>query len=465
MPNLSQFFDYSSPQSNIFPSLSSLPFPLSVIDGKSQAIEAKIKFADNRRYRYKIQRRVKKILKPDRSIFNTSKEDDRPRFVKDKWFNIRSCGVTSNSGGVAVVHSPSSNSSSYSGVRTCGSVWSCPVCSYKVADHRSYEIDLGIKNFYKSFPSGRIMMMVLTHSHTNEDLLSVTVKKRTECIARCFSQRGVKEIFKKYKILYKINCFEITVSQFNGWHPHNHILLFSEAEIDMESLQSELLPYWIKSLESVGLSGSCDRALCVCGGDKASKYVTGLTKEITLGAFSKLGKNTSEIKHYTPFQLVAYVEENPDNSGWASARFYEFSIVMRGKKQIVWSRGAKKALGIKQVSDEEAAEQKENDSVSQVLITNRAWYKLCKYGYDYRPLVLEVSEYGKTHLIKLLKQLEVDFTDLHDIPYIRSSLGKKKKKEDNGYENHIDCLTRIDRNMEKKFKREKIDYDLAVPWG
>ena len=90
----------------------------------------------------------------------------------------------------------------------------------------------------------------------------------------------------------------------------------------------------------------------VRNGTYAAKYVSkwGLEEEVTKGHLKK-GLNGS----LTPFDLLRGCSTN----NHYKALFKEFADVFKGKQQLVWSKGLKELLGIKQVTDEELIEETE----------------------------------------------------------------------------------------------------------
>lgn len=370
--------------------------------------------------KWNLQRVAKDILKPERSVFITLSGDSKSTYIPDKWHRFRSCYKTPISKEVDIVHSKTSKKAHFSNVSTCSNVHSCPVCSSYIAARRCDEIRLGMKNHFAMHPAGSVSMMVLTHSHTRHDVLKDTLDKLKKAMEIFQGERSVKNTFKKYGMIGKIRAFEITYSKLNGWHPHFHILWFSSQKVDIETFRDALSPYWIKSLEAVGLSGSGERALNVYGGQYASQYVTKLAEEISLSQ-SKLGNFTGSIPHYTPFQLLDYVHmnEGKTDTSWAKTAFYEYSETMRGRKSLVWSRGLKDLLKVRELSDEEASQPLEVDLMVYVSVSSSDWLNITRSVIDYRPMILHAAEQGRDVLIKYLVSLGASVIDRGEYNYIR----------------------------------------------
>ena len=59
--------------------------------------------------------------------------------------------------------------------------------------------------------------------------------------------------------------------------------------------------------------------------------------------------------------------------------FKEFADVFKGKQQLVWSKGLKELLGIKQVTDEELIEETEKTSIEIRELPLKIWDLILKY--------------------------------------------------------------------------------------
>ena len=80
----------------------------------------------------------------------------------------------------------------------------------------------------------------------------------------------------------------------NGWHPHNHILLFTQHAVHgFASYRDQLASIWMDSCIKAGLrSPSMKHGLDIQDGSQADRYVAkwGLPEEMSKGHMKK-GKN------------------------------------------------------------------------------------------------------------------------------------------------------------------------------
>ena len=121
----------------------------------------------------------------------------------------------------------------------------------------------------------------------------------------------------------------------------------------------------------------------VRNGTYAAEYVSkwGLEEEVTKGHLKK-GLNGS----LTPFDLLRGASTN----NHFKTLFKQFADVFKGKQQLVWSKGLKDLLGIKQVTDEELIEETEKTSVEVSELGDMIWQLVLKY--EKRAHVLELVE-------------------------------------------------------------------------
>jgi len=118
----------------------------------------------------------------------------------------------------------------YSGMTTCGSGWSCPVCSAKIRYHRAHEVSRAVVS---ALDKGMTALFVTrTIPHSAEDKLGVTLGQQAEGRRYVFNQKLVKVTRKSAGHLGSIASKEITHGH-NGWHPHTHDIELYEREVSL----------------------------------------------------------------------------------------------------------------------------------------------------------------------------------------------------------------------------------------
>jgi hypothetical protein len=299
---------------------------------------------------------------------------------------------------INVLKSKKSDSCHYSGLQTCGSVWSCPVCAAKVSERRRLELIKGMEAHKAA--GGRVNMLTLTCPHTQHDNISDLLEKQAIALKYMFKDRSVVKVLKEMGKVGQIRALEVTHGrkgeQNNGWHPHYHILLFCGLGVDLSIFDDAQMRDWTVRLY-LRWSACCVRAglgepslehgLKLDDGSKAASYVSkwGIENEMTKGHTKKASKGE------TPFDLLrAYSADSTDKQ--AGALFVEFAEAFRGKRQLHWSNGLKKLYDVVDFTDEELAAKIEEKSVVLGQISSSQWRDVLRV--EGRALVLQLAAAG-----------------------------------------------------------------------
>jgi hypothetical protein len=261
-------------------------------------------------------------------------------------------------------------------VKTCGSVWACPVCAAKVAEQRRRELSFAMVKHVQAGGTAYLLTFTFPHYIGQQlaDLMEPFAKAR-QSFQNCRAWKAVMERAGKVGI---VNSLEVTYGIGNGWHPHLHMLVFCDAAAfgegdadDTGRLGSAAIDHlrgeWVRLLEKRDLVGPENRewarryGLDVRGGAGAAEYIAkwghdeqyGLSGELT-SSHAKTGKRDTwgTRDHYTPFQLLSMAQAG---DGHAICAFREFVEVFDGRRMLTWSRGLKAHFGIEDMDDETAA--------------------------------------------------------------------------------------------------------------
>lgn len=287
-------------------------------------------------------------------------------------------GVANAGDSVAVYRNDDASNARLHGVTTCKSVWTCPTCSSKICAVRQAELAQGMKTWIDQ--GGYVFLMTLTFPHERGEALSELLPAFTKAKAHFKNSKTYKRILAKGIRKGSVSSLEVTRGELNGWHPHQHDLVFctpdafgDTREGDAGRLASRLIDElkhaWYVALLKAGL---CDQGemsdvlahgLDVRGGQFAAEYIAkfgkdqkwGLSREVTMHA----AKRGTDSKGAHPFQLLAWADEGDTD---AVAQFREYAEAFEGKRMLSWSRGLKKELtGLDDTTDEQAADQEMPD--------------------------------------------------------------------------------------------------------
>lgn len=295
--------------------------------------------------------------------------------------------------GIPIFRQLDGSSARMAKVKTCGSVWACPVCASKVAEVRRRELvhamvkhtspaNAGPVHPHDTFPTGSAYLVTFTFPHyigqSLHDLMEPFTKAR-QSFQNC---RAWKAVMGKAGKVGVVNSLEVTYGAGNGWHPHLHMLVFCDPAAfgegpadDQGRLTSPAIEHlkheWVRLLEKKKLVDSSNRSwanqygLDVRGGRKAAEYIAkwghdeswGMSSELT-SSHAKTGTRDTwgARDHYTPFQLLAMAK---DGDGHAICAFREFVKEFDGKRMLTWSKGLKAHFGIAEMDDDEAATEQE----------------------------------------------------------------------------------------------------------
>lgn len=285
----------------------------------------------------------------------------------------------------------------FSGLVTCGSVWSCPVCAAKVQERRREEIAQAIDWAYLN--KLQPVMVTLTHPHKAWHELGQLLEQQADALhrLRAGAPWGRVKAWAGYRGL--IRALELTHGA-NGWHPHTHEIWFVRADLGADELKAKVLERWQSSCIRAGLLDPNDkaqlaafqaRAVDVKGNCSASDYLAKQDDSRHWGAdreMSKASTKAGRAKGQHPFGLLAKAA----TCTRSAELFVSYSLSMRGKRQLFWSAGLKGRVGIDDLTDEVLAEQEREDADMLGQLDHSDWVTVRQAGA--RAAVLDAAEDG-----------------------------------------------------------------------
>lgn len=280
--------------------------------------------------------------------------------------------------GVEIRRRADGSGARFSGVHTCGFIWGCPVCAEKIANRRRDELRLA--NAAHAKAGGASYLMTLTFPHERGALaLPEMLALFGKAVDRFKNSRTYKNAMAHWKRIGNVKALEITYGE-HGWHPHIHEVIFAAPGMqDAADTIRNLSDAWIRALLKAGLSHVSKieamekHAFDLKAGAFVTDYIAKFGREPAptsrqidatkqqWGIHSEVTKFTTKIgtsatKDYiglTPFGLLAdYAENGNQQSG---ALFREYAEAFKGKRQLTWTPGLKKALDIAELEDAEIA--------------------------------------------------------------------------------------------------------------
>lgn len=254
----------------------------------------------------------------------------------------------------------------YGNLQKCGSVWVCPVCAAKIVAFRRSDLSSFIDR--SGAAGASISMLTLTVPHGYADTLSATLDQIGKAKELMQHRKTWKSMATRIGLIGQVRTLEVTHGK-NGWHPHFHILLFTDRPLQgIGALTQDILAMWQSACSKVGAAIPNAHGVSIKRTRKnVADYVQkwGIDYEMTSGPTSKKG-----LGGRTPFQLLEAAGEDRQ----AAKLFQEYADCFRGKRQLVFSKGLRALYGFdNQLSDEEILEAGDLAPVPVAAISLSSW--------------------------------------------------------------------------------------------
>lgn len=256
----------------------------------------------------------------------------------------------------------------FSGLSTCGSVWSCPVCNSRIQNVRRLEVGVALANLHANGGGAAFGAVTVRHNHTQplDSLLSGLVYG----IARIGRDKGVKAIRDRMGYLGRIQALEVTHGR-NGWHPHRHPLaLFSTPPNSADLLDLHMAEFRAfragvvkKGFQSPLSVGQFFQPVDLGEGEPFSQYFTKASFGADAAGWeltSTQSKAARKRGSRTPWQLLEGVLVHGDMDDLVL--WNEYELALKGRRALTYTRGLRDLLGLgEELTDETIAEQEVGD--------------------------------------------------------------------------------------------------------
>jgi len=330
-------------------------------------------------------------------------------------------------GGSANISIQAKNKESYffSGLETCGNVWTCPVCALKITYNRAANVANILHNIQKTklFSIG---FLTLTIRHTYKDSLKQVKNDILQAYRKFTKSRKYLKLCQIYDIKGNIRSLEIKFSKKTGWHPHLHILYVStQKPIRLEIFAETFILYFLKEMkEKSQIQGQ--KYIPVYDFKGIETYLTKwkAADEICKGHT----KEKSGGESFTPFEMLNFITENkhkPEKQAEVmifKRKFKEYATETKGARQISIS------TDIKQYStdidfnktDEEIANEKQNETEIILKMDIQVFKQINKYGLQAE--VINILQYeSKENLIYFLEEFGIfTFLDHNELKLLKN---------------------------------------------
>ena len=331
------------------------------------------------------------------------------------------------------------------GIKTCGSVWTCAVCSGRICRQRGREVQAAIDAHLAE--GGVVWMVTATIPHHAGHRLDAVLGAITESWAYLKAGNPWKRWAARIGYIGAIKGSEATNGR-AGWHPHIHALLFLEADPGPE-VEAAFLVWlrdrWERKIESFfwdpvsvsvrsapmnrrrpegfeSLFGKPhpDHGIRITRADKAGAYVAkmGLGKEVSV-----MDVKGGHLGNRTPWQVLRDYAERGSVSD--AATWLEWARATKGRAHLVWSPGLRARLVPSQLelTDDQIASSTPRKSRLVVEFERISWWGFqsaaSRTGEDFARIVCDVLEHGGPELLvpvaqNLIRQAGIPGDVRHD---------------------------------------------------
>lgn len=328
----------------------------------------------------------------------------------------------------------------FGGLQDSKSVWCSPISAARIAKVRAREIKHALRTWLQMSTGTNkhdVAFLTLTVRHTKKDSLKDVWDVVTKCwngVTQTAAWRGSKKVAgdkARFGIAHWLKVVEVTHGK-NGWHVHIHALLLTEKTLsdqEKETLENRIYARWSAAAERNGFEAPTrERGVKLEQAAKADDYdalsdylaksqligITGLADEMT-GSVVKRAKGENR----SAFQVLESLgqEQTPADL----AIWYEWETFSKGRRQIAWSKGTKKLLGVDDLTDEEISDGLDEEfaktAYTVATIPAGQWAKI-QSDIELRLAVVEevsrasTASHARVRATRILKKLGVEHTSL-----------------------------------------------------
>ncbi len=310
--------------------------------------------------------------------------------------------------GCATLLRDTNNVAGYAGVQRCSSLWSCPCCSARIRAERATDVHAaGVEHLRRG---GGLAFLTLTLPHDNTDALADTLDTVLAGWRHAQQGRAWREAKRRLGLRF-VRAVEVTHTRRedggSGWHPHVHVLLFTDAPLgrdDAADLLGLVEARWGAYVVSRGFrrprEGGIGARLQLVEGRSESGEPDGLLAYLTkvqdgygdawnVGTELARGdlKSGRRALSRTPFDLAQLAA---DGDPAALVLWHEYEQATKGRRALHWSKGLRAdLLPAEETPDDQVGEL---DGPAEVVASFPfdLWRAVCRAGIG--ALLLDLAE-------------------------------------------------------------------------
>ncbi|WP_349675574.1 DUF4244 domain-containing protein [Pseudonocardia sp. HH130629-09] len=293
---------------------------------------------------------------------------------------LRNCGrvAHTSSGGAIVRVSQTADGprAGLSGLQSCGSPWSCPVCARKIGAERSAEVARALTRV--AADGGSAALVTLTMRHDRGHRLADLWDALSAAWTAVTSGSGWTRDQKTFGVVGWVRTVEVTHGA-KGWHVHVHSVVALDGPTSPEmmwAMGDRMFARWERSLSGKGFSAVADkggldvRPVRMTGEsiEQVSDYISKITAEITSPS-TKDGRKTGNRSPFAILRDALATGLADDLDLW-----FTWEQVSHGRRQLTWSRSLRALAGAEKSDDDIASEDKGGDDL--LTIPRESWERM-----------------------------------------------------------------------------------------
>jgi len=312
---------------------------------------------------------------------------------------------------------------SVSHAATCKNPHVCASCSNSLRLARAEEVNAAIA----AHGVHRTLMLTLTTRHYADDSLVWLLQRFRAACKRLFGGELWRIVKRQFGIVGQIRALEVTHGTANGWHPHQHRVLFISEDVDDATVAR--FEEWF--------AGKWAKAVAATFGKKyepSRERGTRLTRTPPGEYLCKLGLELIDIGTKRPkgvpgdtrrtFFEIARDATDGDVASGALVR--EYAAAIYAEKHIHWSQGLKERFAAPQDGVDDEQEERVVVTLSRQYV-DRVWALSCSkvtpFGVPLVPAVLEAVEaYDADADARAAAQAVLDQVEHHGVDAPQASL-------------------------------------------
>jgi hypothetical protein len=273
-------------------------------------------------------------------------------------------------------------------IQRCGSLWVCPMCAPVIRERKAQDIEAGLSPFLglersegRNAPQpsgvearGSGLFVTLTTQHFEADTLAPRLDVVSRAMGLCLSGEPWKRRAARLGYVGLIRSLEVTYGLRHGWHPHVHgVLLFERELTDVEvaEFRDWLYGRWSGVLRKRKLGMITKRYGVdvgrVVAAEGLSSYMAKVEDRWGVGLeLARADLKAARWGSRKPIEILADFAETGESS--QLALWLEYEAATFGKQAIVWSRGLRSRLDLREEKSDVQLAASEGDGEGEVVL-------------------------------------------------------------------------------------------------